>query len=82
MNVIVTNEQDSVLSNIDIDIIKSVHGTFTASEIIDMFKNLFYNKMIIDVTALADNTKSESYNALAQNLDLDKVIFYFKGFSI
>ena len=65
MNVIVTNEQDSVLSNIDIDIIKSVHGTFTASEIIDMFKNLFYNKMIIDVTALADNTKSESYNALA-----------------
>lgn len=82
MNVIVTNEQDSVLSNIDIDIIKSVHGTFTASEIIDMFKNLFYNKMIIDVTALADNTKSESYNALAQNLDLDKVIFYLPKDSV
>lgn len=82
MNVLITNEQDSVLSNIDIDIIKSIHGEFSSTEIIDMFKNLFYNKMILDITALKDNTTSDSYSSLAQGLDLDKLILYLPKDSI
>ena len=82
MNVLITNEQESVLSNIDIDIIKSINGCFSSTEIIDMFKNLFYNKMIIDITALKDNTSTDSYTVLSQNLDLDKVILYLPKDSV
>ena len=37
MNVIVANEQQNQLSNLDIDIIKSISGTYEAVEIVEMF---------------------------------------------
>ena len=46
MNVIVSNEQRNVLSGLDIDIIKSISGEYDAVELVEMFKNFFYNKMI------------------------------------
>ncbi len=39
MNVIVANEQQNQLSNLDIDIIKSISGIYDAFEIVEMFKN-------------------------------------------
>ena len=54
MNVIVANEQQEQLSNLDIDIIKNITGVYDVSEIVEMFKNFFYSKMILDVTALKD----------------------------
>ena len=52
MNVIVANEQKDILSNLYIDIIKSIYGEYEASEIVGMFKSFFYNRMILDVTAI------------------------------
>ena len=76
MNVIVGNKQQNLLSNLDIDIIKSITGTYSASELIQIFKNFFYNKMILDVTALKDCTDINTYKTLASNLDQDKVIYF------
>ena len=76
MNVLVLNEQQEQLQNIEVDIIKSITGSFQASELIALFKDFFYNKMILDVTALKDYNNPETYKELVEGLNPDKVIFY------
>ena len=76
MNVLVLNEQQNQLQTVDIDVIKSVTGKFEASEIVEMFKDFFYNKMILDVTALKDYDDPNTYKIIANGLNPDKVIFY------
>lgn len=75
MNVIVANEQQNQLSNLDIDIIKSISGIYDAFEIVEMFKNFFYSKMILDVTALKNYRDIKTYEVLVSGLDPDKIIF-------
>ena len=75
MNVIVVNEQQNQLANIDIDIIKSINGVFGASELVETFKNFFYSKMILDVTALKDYKNVQVYDELVKGLDANKIIF-------
>ena len=74
MNVIVANEQQNALSNLDIDIIKSISGSFDALELVEMFKSFFYNKMILDVTALKNYQELRTYDILSKGLDPDKLI--------
>ena len=52
MNVIISNKYQSLLANLDIDVIKSINGEFDVEEIVSNFTNFFFNKMIIDVTAI------------------------------
>lgn len=76
MNVIIANEQHQILSNLDIDIIKTITGSYDAREIVDMFKDFFFNKMILDVTAIKGYENADNYLALAQQLDPDKIILF------
>ena len=76
MNVIVANENKDILSNLDIDIIKSISGQYDTSEIVDMFKTFFYNRMILDVTAIKNYKDIENYKKIAAELDVDKIIFF------
>ena len=75
MNVIVYNEQNS-LSNLDIDIIKSITGTYEVNELVEMFKNFFFSRMILDVTALKYYDDINTYATLVKGLDPSKIIFY------
>ena len=75
MNVIVANEQQPKLLNLDCDIIKNITGSYSSSEIVEMFKNFFYSKMILDVTALKNYTELSTYEELTQGLDVEKIIF-------
>ena len=75
MNVIIANEQQNQLANLDVDIIKSITGLYDAFEIVEMFKNFFFSKMILDVTALKNYKDIKSYEILANGLDPDKIIF-------
>ena len=77
MNVIIANKEHEKLANIDIDVIKSINGTYDVKEIVTMFKSFFFNKMIIDVTALNNYTNISTYEVLSQGLDTDKIIFLF-----
>ncbi len=74
MNVIVANEKQNELSNLDIDIIKSISGSFDVLELVEMFKSFFYNKMILDVTALKNYQEIRTYDVLSKGLDPDKLI--------
>ena len=75
MNVIVANEKSNDLASLNVDIIKSVTGVFDALEIVEMFKSFFYNKLLLDVTALKNPEDVRSYEMIAGALDADKVIF-------
>lgn len=76
MNVIVSNVQRNVLSGLDIDIIKNISGEYEASEIVEMFKNFFYNKMILDVTAIKDFHNVKNFQTIAMGLDVEKIVFF------
>ena len=75
MNVIIANEKQNELSNFDVDIIKSLNGEFEVSELVETFKSFFYNKMILDVTAIKNYDSLETYQELINGLVPDKIIF-------
>lgn len=74
MNVIVSNKYQAMLATLDIDIIKSVNGEFTPSELASQFTNFFYNKMILDITAIKDYQSIATLQELSVCFDMNKVI--------
>ncbi len=74
MNVIIANEAKEMLSALDIDVIKSVDGVHTADEIVEMFKNFFYARMILDITAIKDYEDITNVQKISIGLDADKII--------
>ena len=76
MNVIVADQKLSELSALDIDLLKSVNGVYPAEEIIAMFKDFFFNKMILDITAIKDYSNISNIEKISNELDPSKIIFY------
>lgn len=74
MNVIVANQYKSELSNLDIDVIKNINGEFDADELVAMFKNFFFDKMILDITAIKNYKNLEVIQKLAMGLSAEKLI--------
>ncbi len=74
MNVIVANQQREVLSGLDIDIIKNVTGEYDADELVSMFRNFFFGRMILDVTAIKEYQNIANLQKIATNLDAEKII--------
>ena len=74
MNVIIANEAKAMLSTLDIDVIKSVDGVHTADEIVEMFKNFFFARMILDITAIKDYNDITNIQKISIGLDADKII--------
>lgn len=74
MYVIVANEAKDMLSRLDIDVMKSVEGVHTAEEIVSMFKNFFYARMILDITAIQDYDNITNVQKISIGLDTEKII--------
>lgn len=74
MNVIISNERQAELANLDIEIIKSIHGVFDADELIQMFSNFFFGRMILDLTALKNYQDVRNLQKLSMSLDVEKII--------
>ena len=75
MNVIVCNERKE-LNTLNIDIIKAVDGVYSVEELVGMFTNFFFNKMILDVTSIKDYNDYSNIKKLFENVDPSKVILY------
>ena len=82
MNVIVSNKADEILSSLNIDVIKKVQGEFSAEEIVSMFENFFYEKLILYITAIKDYSELKNIQNLSINLDANKLIILLDGTSI
>lgn len=79
MNVIVANKYRDALSTLDIDIIKKLDGEFSVEEIIETFKNFFFQRMILDITALKDYKDIKTLQKLSLALDMDRLILLLDG---
>ena len=76
MNVIVANERKNELESLNIDIIKTVDGIYSVDELVGMFTNFFFNKMILDITSIKDYNDYSNLKKLFTNIDANKVILY------
>ncbi len=74
MNVIISNQKKDVLETLNIDVIKSVNGQYDVDELIEMFKNLYYQRMILDITAIKNYHDIKVLQKLSISLSMDKVI--------
>lgn len=74
MNVIISNKYSATLQDLNIDIIKSETGVFSADEIVAKYQNFFFQRMILDITALQDYQDIKNLQKLSISLDMDKLI--------
>ncbi len=79
MNVIIVNKYRDALVNLDIDIIKKLDGEFTVEEIVKTFQSFYFNKMILDITALKNYKNIKTLQELSLSLDMDKLILLLDG---
>ena len=74
MNVIIANKYKEMLMNLDIEVIKSIEGEFDVDEIINNFTNFYFDRMILDITAIKDYQDLDNLQKLSINFDMNKVI--------
>ena len=74
MNVIISNKYQSLLATLDVDIIKSMTGEFNVEDLVMTFSNFYYNKMILDITAIKDYQNIATIQELSLNMDMGKII--------
>ena len=79
MNVIVANKYQLLLESLGVDIIKEIDGEFSVDEIIATFQNFFYQRMILDITAIKDYKDIKNLQKLSISLNMDKVILLLDG---
>ena len=79
MNVIVSNKNQLLLENLGIDVIKEMNGEFDVDEIIATFQNFFFQRMILDITAIKNYTDIVNLQKLSISLDMEKVILLLDG---
>ncbi len=76
MNVIIGNERQEELSTLDIDVIKNITGEFDATEIVSIFQNFYFNKMILDATSVKDYTNPSNIEKIASKIDPNKIVLF------
>jgi len=74
MNVIVANRYSPMLQTLDIEVIKRLDGEYTVDELINQFQNFFFQRMILDITAIKNYKDIKTLQKLSISLDMDKVI--------
>ena len=74
MNVMIYNKYKDLLMGLNIDVMKSLEGVYNVDEIIDTFTNFYYDKMILDITAIRDYQNPDNLQKLAMNINMENVI--------
>jgi len=76
MNVIISNKYKDALSNLNIDVIKKLDGEYDVDTLIDTFSNFYFNRMILDISALKDHFNVAVLQKLSAALDASKIILF------
>ncbi len=74
MNVVTANENKAIIDRLTIDIIKRIDGQFELRELLSQFVNMYFNKMIIDITSIKDYENIEVIRKLSRAIDPNRVI--------
>lgn len=79
MNVMISNKQGQLLSSLNIDVLKDVKGEYSVEEIVAMFEKFFYERMILDVTAIKNYQDIKTLQSIPMHLDANKIILVLDG---
>lgn len=82
MNVIIANERSQELDTLSIEVIKKVEGVYSVNELVAMFTNFFFNKMILDITSIKDYNVYKNLKLFFESVDVNKVILLLSDNSI
>lgn len=74
MNVIIANRYQTMLQSLNIDVIKVLNGEFEVNEIVSSFQNFYFQRMILDVTAIKGYKDIKTIQKLSISLDMEKII--------
>lgn len=74
MNVVTSNENKEIIDRLDIDIIKRIDGQYELRELLSKFVNLYFNKMIVDITSIKDYKDLNVMANLAKAVDPSRII--------
>ena len=74
MNVMIYNKYKDLLLGLNIEVMKTLEGVYNVDEIIDRFTNIYYDKMILDITAIRDYQNTDNLQKLAMNINMENVI--------
>lgn len=74
MNALITNKQDGTLAKLSLEIIKTLRGEFSADDLIGAFANNYYNRYIIDITAIKDYQDIANIQKITLALPVEKII--------
>ena len=69
MNVVVANKYQTLLANLNIEVMKTMYGEYDVEEIISTFQTFFYNRMILDITAIRNHEDIRVIQKLSISLD-------------
>ena len=82
MNVVIANENKNIIDRLSIDIIKRIDGEYEVGELMGKLVNLYFNKMIIDITAIKNYRNPNIFEELRQYIDPSRVIILLNSDSI
>ncbi len=68
MNVIISNQNNKITDSLNIEVIKTLSGEFSLDELTSQLVNFYYNKIVVDITAIKNH------------YDITSVINFLKGF--
>ncbi len=74
MNVIIANKYEAMLDSLEVDIIKKITGGYEVEQLISMFSNFFYQRMILDITSIKNYKDIKNLQKLSMALDMNKII--------
>lgn len=79
MNILIMNEASNMFSSLEIDVVKSFSGLFSVREIKDMIGVTYYDKIVLDITAIRNHHSNDTLQELASNFDMSKVILILEN---
>ncbi len=82
MNVVTANENKNIIDRLDFDIIKRIDGEYELTDLMSKLTNLYYNKIVIDITSIKDYRNMNLFNELKKYVDPNKVIILLNSDSI
>ena len=82
MNVVTANQMKDIIDRLDIDILKKIDGQYELSELLGKCVNLYFNKMIIDVTSIQNYQDPNVITSLAKAVDPSRIILLLNNESV
>ena len=74
MNIVTSNKNKAIIDKLEIDIIKRVDGEYDLRELLSKFVNLYFNKIIIDITSIKDYENVQTIVDLSKAIDPTRII--------